>query len=206
MNPGSNVASSHPTKPARLLAAARQIFAKKGYYGATVREIVGVAGVTKPVLYYYFGNKEGIYFELLREPFAKLDALLNDSLQGRGSAKARLEQLCDHLFYLFTEHLELLNLIQGPPSGSPFYDFEASYRRLQNAIRQLIKEGIEQKECQNGSAEAGEPAIIGVLYMAAQERLRGRKTAIDRKRFSDILRIIFKGIWMEGVRQKKKRF
>ena len=204
MNPGSNVASSHPTKPARLLAAARQIFAKKGYYGATVREIVAVAGVTKPVLYYYFGNKEGIYFQLIREPFAKFDALLNDSLQGRGSAKARLEQLCDHLFYLFTEHLELLNLIQGPPPGAPYYDFEASYRRLQNAIRRLIKEGIEQKEFQNANAEAGVLAIIGVLYMAAQEQLRGRKTAIDRKRLSGILRIIFNGIGMDGVKAKSR--
>jgi len=47
MHTESNSASSHTTKPARLLAAARQIFAKKGYYGETVREIVAVAGVIK---------------------------------------------------------------------------------------------------------------------------------------------------------------
>jgi len=31
-----------------------------------VREIVAAAGVTKPVLYYYFRNKEGIYLELMQ--------------------------------------------------------------------------------------------------------------------------------------------
>ncbi len=194
MAAGSNAPSSPPTKPARLLVAARQLFAKKGYEGTTVREIAALAGVTKPVLYYHFGNKEGIYFELIREPFAKLDALLNDSLQGGRSAKARLEQLCDHLFYLFTEHLELLNLIQGLPPGSPYYDFEAGYRKLQNAIGRLIKEGIEQKEFQNANAEAGVSAIIGVLYMATQESLKDRKMGITQKQFPAILSIIFNGI------------
>ena len=204
MATGLNAASSHPTKPARLLAAARQLFAKKGYDGATVREIAALAGVTKPVLYYYFGNKEGIYFELIREPFAKLDALLNDSLQGGESAKARLEQLCDHLFYLFTEHLELLNLIQGPPPGAPFYDLEAGYRKLQNAIGELFKEGIGQGEFQNADPKAMVSAIIGALYMAAREQLRGRKVTIARKRLPDILRIIFNGFAMDGGKAKSR--
>jgi AcrR family transcriptional regulator len=204
MATGSNAASLLPRKPASLLAAARQLFAQKGYDGATVREIAALAGVTKPILYYYFGNKEGIYFELIREPFAKLDALLHDSLQWGGSAKARLEQLCDHLFYLFTEHLELLNLIQGPSAGSPYYDFEAGYRRLQNAIRRLILEGIEQQEFQNANAKAGASAIIGGLYMATQEWLKDRKMGITQKRFPGILRIIFNGIGMDGVKAESK--
>ncbi len=199
---GSKAASSPPTKPARLLAAARQLFANKGYGGTTVREIVALAGVTKPVLYYYFGNKESIYFELIRESFAKFDALLNDSLQGRGSAKARLEQLSDHLLYLFTEHLELLNLIQGPPPGTPFYDFDAGYRRLEHAIGQLIKEGIEQGEVQNANAEPMVSAIIGGLYIATQEQLKDRKMGIIRERLPAMFRVIFNGIGMDEVKRK----
>ena len=38
----------------RLLETATDIFAKKGYAGTSVREIVNRAGVSKPVLYYYF--------------------------------------------------------------------------------------------------------------------------------------------------------
>ncbi|MEA2040283.1 MAG: TetR/AcrR family transcriptional regulator, partial [Thermodesulfobacteriota bacterium] len=45
---------------ARLLVAGTTIFAEKGYASTTVREIVARAGVSKPVLYYYFKNKEGI--------------------------------------------------------------------------------------------------------------------------------------------------
>ncbi len=45
----------------RLLRAASDLFAQKGYAATTVREIVAAVGVTKPVLYYYFGSKEGLY-------------------------------------------------------------------------------------------------------------------------------------------------
>src|SRR3970282_247165 len=62
----------------RLLKSATLLFTRKGYAGATVREIVAAAGVTKPVLYYYFRNKEGIYLELMRGGFSRFDSLLEE--------------------------------------------------------------------------------------------------------------------------------
>ena len=69
----------------RLLEGAAELFTQKGYAATTVREIVAAAGVTKPVLYYYFRNKEGIYLELMREAFAKMDDLVAISLEDQGS-------------------------------------------------------------------------------------------------------------------------
>jgi AcrR family transcriptional regulator len=45
---------------ARLLEAAVRLFAHKGYPATSTREIVEAAGVTKPMLYYYFQSKEGL--------------------------------------------------------------------------------------------------------------------------------------------------
>src|SRR5512136_2187857 len=89
----------------RLLAAATDLFTQRGYAASTVREIVGAAGVTKPVLYYYFRNKEGIYLELMREAFAKLDELITDSEGDGGSATQKLLRLCDRSFCLFLEEI-----------------------------------------------------------------------------------------------------
>ena len=44
----------------KLLEAAVRLFATKGYPATSTREIVEAAGVTKPMLYYYFQNKEGL--------------------------------------------------------------------------------------------------------------------------------------------------
>jgi AcrR family transcriptional regulator len=49
----------------RLLETAIGMFAEKGYAGTSVREIVERAGVSKPVLYYYFQSKEGLFLAIL---------------------------------------------------------------------------------------------------------------------------------------------
>ena len=61
---------SRPPMPGlreKIISIAREVFADKGYRGATVREIARIVGVTVGVLYLYFENKEGLYLEALQE-------------------------------------------------------------------------------------------------------------------------------------------
>ncbi|WP_244461426.1 TetR/AcrR family transcriptional regulator [Rhodococcus sp. ZPP] len=48
-----------------ILRGALDAFHENGFRGTTVREISQRAGVTMPTLYYYHGNKEGIFTALL---------------------------------------------------------------------------------------------------------------------------------------------
>jgi AcrR family transcriptional regulator len=50
-----------------LLRQAARLFALRGYDAVSVREIVEAAGVTKPAVYYHFGNKEGLARAVLQE-------------------------------------------------------------------------------------------------------------------------------------------
>ncbi len=51
----------------KIISAAQEAFADKGYRGTPVREIARMVGVTVGVLYLYFKNKEELYLEALRE-------------------------------------------------------------------------------------------------------------------------------------------
>lgn len=53
----------------RILESALQIFSAKGFEGTSVSDIVNKAGVTKPTLYYFFTNKEGLYKAVWQENF-----------------------------------------------------------------------------------------------------------------------------------------
>src|SRR5512144_2938424 len=88
----------------RLLSGATRLFASKGYAATTVREIVELAGVTKPVLYYYFRSKEGIYLDLMREPFGRFTAIVEETLLEAGSARERLFRLCLRAYDIFLEN------------------------------------------------------------------------------------------------------
>jgi AcrR family transcriptional regulator len=193
----------------RLLSCATQLFTQKGYTATTVREIVGAAGVTKPVLYYYFRNKEGIYLELIREAFAKFDALL-DSFRGlRGGVIERLLSLFGQVFSLFMENIEVARLMYsiyyGPPQGAPFFDFDTYHMKFQDTTRRLVKEGIHKGEFHMGNANDMVWAIIGAVNVAIEVRLCHPEMGMERKRLVRILRLILQGISAQKARQEEKR-
>jgi AcrR family transcriptional regulator len=57
----------------QMLAAARALFAERGYGAVTMDDVAHEVGVTKPLLYNYFGNKERLYLACM-EPAG--DALI----------------------------------------------------------------------------------------------------------------------------------
>ncbi|MEU6173079.1 TetR family transcriptional regulator [Streptantibioticus parmotrematis] len=54
-----------PRTRARLLAAAADLFAERGYEAATVRDIAERAGVNQALVYRYFGSKKGLLVEAM---------------------------------------------------------------------------------------------------------------------------------------------
>jgi TetR/AcrR family transcriptional regulator len=184
----------------RVLKAAAKLFNAKGYAGATVREIVGEAGVTKPVLYYYFGNKEGIYLELLRGPFAQFEAIVGDRKVDKGSAKARLFILADRVFSLFLDHLDVARLMYsiyyGPPQGAPFFDFDAYHLKWEQAIAELIAEGIQTGEIRDGDVRDMTLVVLGAISVSMEVCLCKPEEAVDRQGLARLLDLVFRGVGM----------
>ena len=56
----------------RLLEAAGIVFSDKGFEGATAKEICDLAGTNTAAVNYYFGGKEQLYFEVVREAHGRL--------------------------------------------------------------------------------------------------------------------------------------
>jgi AcrR family transcriptional regulator len=51
-----------------ILAAARELFAEKGYDGASLRAIARAADVDPALVHHFFGNKEGVFVQAMRFP------------------------------------------------------------------------------------------------------------------------------------------
>jgi len=182
----------------RLLKAAASLFSRKGYAATTTREIVASAEVTKPVLYYYFKSKEGIYLELMQGAFAEFDALLEAFGNRPGRPAEKILDLCDRVFALFNENVEIVRLIYslyyGPPQGAPFVDFDALHTKFRDSLRQLVEEGIRKREFRKGNPEEMTWSILGAVNIVIETELCHPERAPGQAGLRRILGLIFRGI------------
>jgi AcrR family transcriptional regulator len=76
-----------------ILEAAQQLFAAHGYHGASIRDIVHACGVSNAALYYHFGSKQDLYFEVLGAYVEAVADRLQQADPGDGSCRSRLTRV-----------------------------------------------------------------------------------------------------------------
>lgn len=173
--PSAIQAASEPSARQRVLDAATQLFTQKGYAAATVREIVEAAGVTKPILYYYFGNKAGVYLEIVQGIAGAIDLFVNQVQQYEGGIPARILRYGREFRQGMAQHLEVSRLIYamfyGPPQGAPYFDYNSLHGRLESCLLGLVKKGIRQGEfpCQNAGRLAR--TLMAVISYVSEAQL-----------------------------------
>lgn len=64
----------------KILSAAVEVFAQKGFDGARTDEIASRAGVNKAMIYYYFKSKENLYTIIVETVFEKVSVILGTHL------------------------------------------------------------------------------------------------------------------------------
>jgi len=74
----------------RLLRVATRLFARNGFEGTSVQDIVDAAGVTKGAMYHYYGSKDDLLYEVYHQLLTLQTTRLTDIVKGSGSAEDRL--------------------------------------------------------------------------------------------------------------------
>ncbi|MDA8124266.1 MAG: TetR/AcrR family transcriptional regulator [Deltaproteobacteria bacterium] len=203
--------SGDPPKPEGsiregLMQAALNLFTHRGYAATTVRELVAAAGVTKPVLYYYFGSKEGLFLALMRTHFASLESVVARRRRGQGAVRNHLMALLMDGFDHVREDLDFIRLMHaayfGPPGESPYFDFDAYHQRYHDLITQLLEEGIAGGEFRPGNAGDMAWIVLGTIEMAIEDQLCKQVSRIDRETFQRLLALVFDGLAAERGKEK----
>jgi TetR/AcrR family transcriptional regulator len=180
-----------------LLQAGITLFADKGYAGASVREIVSMAGVTKPVLYYYFESKEGLLRAILDWAAGEQEKILAEALQTPGTAFEKLVHLYHRIYQGLMENRQLFRLINnlffGPPQGAPSYDIERFHRRMVRAIKDICTKGMRHGEVRETNPEEAALLVLGVTdFCFHLDYLHPE--SMDPERADRLLRLAFQGL------------
>jgi AcrR family transcriptional regulator len=194
----------------RLIRAAVSVFDRKGYSAASVREIVEMAGVTKPALYYHFGSKEGLLTTVLDEASREFAAVTATAVGRTGTARHRLEALCVDLHGLMQEHVPVVRVAHatffGPVEGAPPFDFTTFDRRLEAAVRQIVEEGQAAGEIARAASAADVSLVImGVIGVFAVRQLHYGFEPIGLETMRRVLGLVFDGALGEQRQQGERR-
>ena len=151
----------------RLLTAARRLFAAKGYSATTVRDILRVAGVTAPVLYYHFGSKQGMFLALVREGSEKLDAALAEALAHGASAIEKARGYCLALAAIRREHADLALTFEAMttrhPEATPFFDPRSMVVSVVDRLAAVIRAGVASGELRACNPDHAALALLGTI-------------------------------------------
>jgi AcrR family transcriptional regulator len=91
-----------------ITRAAAEVFARRGYHQASIREIASAAGLSLAGLYHYVGGKEELLFLVLDRALATLHASLEQSLASARTPETKLLALIRaHLDFGFHHATEL---------------------------------------------------------------------------------------------------
>jgi TetR/AcrR family transcriptional regulator len=95
----------------RILAAAAEEFANKGFFGARTQAIADSANLNKAMLHYYFRSKENLYAHVIRAAFQEILARVGQAWMEPGHINKRVERIVDTYMDHYEKNPDFLRII-----------------------------------------------------------------------------------------------
>ncbi len=184
----------------RILAATRQLFAKKGRRGTTTREIAEVAGVNEATLFRHFGNKDAL-IEACAEHYCAA-VQLQETL---GSLDGDLEQDLHIIAVVLAERMEQVRdlIVMSLSDEETESAIGSAAWRGPAAIRQLLTEYMA-KRVASGEL-AGDPLLLARFFMGMIfAHVIGRKKMPELSYTIDQIIDFQVSVFLNGVRKQKE--
>ena len=158
----------------RLMDSALSLFAEKGFESTSVREIIERAGVTRPVLYYYFASKEGLFSRLIKSRIQNSAQQIDTICSEVEGCAARLRAIARHAFeQAETEPAVVrltLQLFFSPPGQGPDIDKKGLWQDRFDRIENVIREGMDNGDLKQGDSREVAMAFCAMLDMQVLSR------------------------------------
>jgi AcrR family transcriptional regulator len=169
---------ARPERERQILAVAHTQFATRGFAAVTMDEVAADVGVTKPLLYNYFGNKERLYLACLEQAAGALTETLTAAAAGAESPGDALRDGVRAFFAFVEAHRDGWRLLYDetlPASGEVADRVAAQRERLARLVATLIEQLVDPATPEPGPAAEGlAHALLGAAEALARWWLAGQ--------------------------------
>jgi AcrR family transcriptional regulator len=169
---------------ATILAAAKILFADKGYHGVSVDEIARRLGVSPAVLYQHFPSKEALYEEVLDTLSGSRESYIEAVLQGPTDFASVLRRIC-HIYvesiardpdYL---KMEMHSALEGGAAANRF--FEVRWKSIVDFIEYSLRELSQQ-----GIIEGVNERVASLMFQGMLREALYAKTILQQERYHQL--------------------
>ncbi|MCW3997041.1 MAG: TetR/AcrR family transcriptional regulator [Candidatus Bathyarchaeota archaeon] len=185
----------------KILNSAENLFAKKGYNGTSMNDIVKASGQSKGAIYNHFENKERLFLSLLEKQTILGLNQLRDSFTAKDTTIEKLKKVLDLTMANSTDcpnevgRMGIEFMIAASRIKSLTSDMKDRYSTIHAFIRELIDEGIKNGEFKS---DVDSKSLTSLLY-ATLEGLGLQYATLgiefDSQRLKEVLlKVVFEGI------------
>jgi AcrR family transcriptional regulator len=167
MNPQNNKGIRDPENTrSRILDAALNIFANKGYYDTRLDEIVAESNTSKGSIYFHFPNKERLFLALVDQFADLLERRVTTAIQTQDEGIARVKvalETCLDTFGRYRRPAKIL-LVQAVGLGASFEDKRNEVNdRFAGLIATYLQEAINVGDIPPVDTEVVSYAWMGAI-------------------------------------------
>lgn len=180
---------------AEILAAARKVFATKGFRDATVDDIAAEAGIAKGTVYLYYPSKKEMYLAALKQGLAELQQRTAAAMQSAAGAREKLRAFvrtrmeyaeADRDFFRIY-HSEFGNLTNDS-------EFQQLYLQQAKMLEAMLQAAIRKGEVRRVRADFCAFLIYDMVKSVMIQRLLERSTARLDDDIETLSELVWKGI------------
>lgn len=163
---------AYQERRAEIVRAAAGLFQKNGFRGTKLSDIGEALNLDRASLYYYIGNKEELFHEVVGGAVEANVTAAEQILHGPGTAPEKLRTLITGLMVSYAENYPFLyvyiqeNLSTVSPDRSAWSrEMRRLNKRYENAVVAIVQAGLDE-----GTLRTGTPAWVvayGIIGMVA---------------------------------------
>ena len=129
---------------ARVLDAAVELFARQGYDGTSVAQVIERAGVAKGGFYHHFASKEALLYEVYGDLITRQLSAMDEILERGLSATETLRLLIDDLVVSTADSAQQALVFwqeQHRLGDARTAEYRKARRRYHDAVKKLVRDG-----------------------------------------------------------------
>ncbi len=169
-----------PDAARRLMVAAVEAFAERGYHATTTRDIAGRAGMSPAALYIHYKTKEELLHKISTLGHAKAVDILTSAAEAQGTAAERLAQAVRSFVIWHAGHHTTARVVQ--------YELDALdaehraevvqlRRQCDAAVRRILTDGVKSGEFEVPDIPGATLAVLSLcIDVARWFNVQGRRT------------------------------